>query len=155
MFGVPVDAWYTWLGLSLASIALVGVGAALPTAPPPAAADAADTVDRAAATAHPATAEQPLDAEAIRITPRELGLRNDAGTTHATFAFGPVTPAGRTAALTDVLRGAPPASRFDSDAGLCDAAAAARATPSSWRPVDGPLIVRHVVWGECDVTLVG
>lgn len=155
MFDVPVDAWYAWLGLSLASIALVGVGAALPTAPPPAAADAADTVDRTAATAHPATAEHPLEARAIRIEPRELGLRNDAGTTHATFAFGPVTPAVGSRALTAVLRGAPPESRFDSGAALCDATRTAREGPSRWRPIDGPLIVRHVVWEGCDVTLVG
>lgn len=155
MIGVPVDAWYVWLGLSLASITLVGVGATLPTAPPPAAADAADTVDRTAATAHPATAEQPLDAAAVRIGPRQLGLRNDAGTTHATFAFGPVTPATESRALRAVLRGAPPASRFASGSALCAAGTEARNRTPQWRSVDGPLIVRHVVWEGCDVTLVG
>jgi hypothetical protein len=155
MIGVPVDAWYVWLGLSLASIALVGVGMALPTAPPPAAADAADTVDRTATTAYPATAEHPLDAESIRVGPRRLGLRNDAGTTHATFAFGPVTPATGSRGLRAVLRGAPPGSRFASGAALCDAGAFARQRAPRWRPVDGPLIVRHVVWEGCDVTLVG
>jgi len=155
MIGVPADAWYVWLGLSIASVALVGVGAALPTAPPPAAADAADTVDRTAATAHPATAEHPLDARAMRIGPRRLGLRNDAGTTHATFAFGPVTPAVGPRGLRAVLRGAPPESYFDSGEALCDAGRAARGRTPRWRSVDGPLIVRHVVWEECDVTLVG
>ncbi|AZH24959.1 DUF7283 family protein [Haloplanus aerogenes] len=155
MIGVPVDAWYVWLGLSLASIALLGVGATLPTAPPPAAADAADTVDRTAATAHPATAEHPLDATAVRVGPRRLGLRNDAGTTHAAFAFGPVTPATGSRALRAVLRGAPPATRFESGSALCDASADARDRAPRWRPVDGPLIARHVVWEGCDVTLVG
>ena len=155
MIGVPVDAWYVWLGLSLASIALVGVGATLPTAPPPAAADAADTVDRVAATARPATAEHPLDARSIRVGSRRLGLRNDAGTTHATFAFGPVTPTSGSGALQAVLRGAPPGSRFDSGGALCDAGRDARQRPAQWRPADGPLIVRHVVWEGCDVTLVG
>jgi hypothetical protein len=155
MFGVPVDAWYTWLGLSVASIALVGVGAALPTAPPPDAADAAETVDRTAATAHPATAEHPLRARSVRVDPRGIGLRTDAGTTHATFAFGPVTPATRSDALETVLRGAPPGARFDSGEALCEAASTARAVPARWRPADGPLIVRHVVWEGCDVTLVG
>ena len=155
MLGVPIDAWYTWLGLSIASIALVGVGAALPTGPPPAADDVADTVDRTAATAHPATAEHPLAARAVRIEPRSVGLRNDAGTTHATFAFGPVTPSARSDALTDVLRGVPPGSRFDSGSALCAAARTARERPSRWRPADDPLIVRHVVWEGCDVTLVG
>jgi hypothetical protein len=155
MIGVPVDAWYVWLGLSLASVALVGVGATLPTAPPPAAADAADTVDRTAATAHPATAEHPLDAAWVRVGERRLGLRNDAGTTHATFAFGPVTPAAGSHGLRAVLRGAPPGSRFDSGEALCAAGRAARGRTPRWRPVDGPLIVRHVVWEGCDVTLVG
>lgn len=155
MIGVPVDAWYSWLGLALASLALVGVGATLPTAPPPAAADAADTVDRTASTAYPATAEQPLDAESIRVGARRLGLRNDAGTTHATFAFGPVTPAVGSGGLQAVLRGAPPGSRFDSGEALCDAGTDARQRTPRWRPVDGPLVVRHVVWEGCDVTLVG
>lgn len=154
MIGVPIDAWYTWLGLSFAGIALVGVAAALPTAPPPDAADAAETVDRTAATAHPATAEHPLDARSIRIGPRQLGLRNDAGTTHATFVFGPITPAV-TRELRAVLRGAPPSARFESGDALCDAGTDARRRPPRWRPADGPLIVRHVVWEGCDVTLVG
>jgi hypothetical protein len=155
MFDVPVDAWYAWLGLSLASVALVGVGAALPTAPPPDAADAADTVDRVAAATYPTTAEHPLHARSVRVGPRELGLRNGAGTTHATYAFGPVSPAGDSPTLTAVLRGAPPASRFHSSEGLCDAAARARARRPRWRDADEPLIVRHVVWEGCDVTLVG
>ena len=155
MIGVPVDAWYVWLGLSLASVALVGVGTTLPTAPPPAAADAAETVDRTAATAHPATAEHPLDAASIRVGSRRLGLRNDAGTTHATFAFGPVTPATRARGLRAILRGAPPGAQFGSGEALCAAGRDARRRAPRWRSVDGPLIVRHVVWEGCDVTLVG
>jgi len=155
MFDVPVDAWYIWLGLSLASVALFGVGAALPTAPPPAAADAADTVDRVAAASAPVTAEHPLDAREIRVEPNELGLRNDAGTTHAKFAFGPVTPVGGARALTAVLQGAPPSSRYPSATAFCDAAATARDRPSRWQAADGPLMIRRVVWEGCHVTLVG
>jgi hypothetical protein len=155
MIGVPVDAWYVWLGLSLASAALVGVGATLPTAPPPDAAAAAGTIDRVAATAHPTTAEQPLDARSMRVGPKRLGLRNDAGTTHAAFAFGPVTPTVGSRPLQAILHGAPPDSRFDSGETLCAAGRDARQRAPRWRPVDGPLIVRHVVWEGCDVTLVG
>lgn len=155
MIGIPVDAWYVWLGLSFAGIVLIGIGATLPTAPPPAAADAADTIDRTAATAHPATAEHPLDATAVRIGPRRLGLRNDAGTTHATIAFGPVTPATASRALRAILHGAPPDSRFDSGTALCAAGSDARNQAPRWRPADDPLIVRHIVWEGCDVTLVG
>jgi hypothetical protein len=155
MFGVPIDAWYTWLGLSIASVALVGVAAALPTAPPPAATDAAETVDRTAATTHPATAEHPLNARAIRVEPRGIGLRNDAGTAHATFAFGPVTPASGSDPLTAILHGAPPGTRFASGEALCAAGRRARDRPPRWRSAEGQLIVRHVVWEGCDVTLVG
>lgn len=154
MFDVPVDAWYVWVGLTVASVALFGVGASLPSGPPPAAADAVDTVDRTAATDHTAAAEHPLDAAAIRVAPRQLGLRSDAGTTHATYAFDPVTPAVRPP-LTDLLRGAAPATRFDSGDELCGAAKRAREREPRWRPVDGPLVVRHLVWRGCDVTLVG
>jgi len=154
MFDVPVDAWYVWVGLSVVSVALFGVGASLPSGPPPAAADAVDTIDRTAATDRTAAAEHPLDADAVRIAPRQLGLRSDAGTTHARYAFGPVTPAVRPP-LTDLLRGVVPESRFDSGVELCAAAERAREREPRWRPVDGPLVVRHVVWGGCDVTLVG
>jgi hypothetical protein len=154
MFDVPVDAWYVWLGLAVASAALVGVGASLPTGPPPAAAGAADTVDRTAATDHPATATHPLDADEIRIGPRQLGLRTDAGSTHAVYAFGPVTPAVRSP-FDAVLRGVPPDARFDSGDDLCSSAAAERDRPRRWQPADGSLVVRHVVWEGCDVTLVG
>ena len=155
MLGAPVDAWYVWLGLSLAGVVLVGVGATLPTAPPPAATAVADTVDRTASTDRQATAEHPLDAAAMRLGPRRVGLRNDAGTTHAAFAFGPVTPVSGSRPLDAVLRGAPPSSRFASGDALCAASADARAREARWRPVDGPLVVRHVVWEGCDVTLVG
>jgi hypothetical protein len=155
MIDIPVDAWYVWLGLSLAGVSLVGIGATLPTAPAPAADDAANTVDRTASTAYAATAEHPLDAGSIRVGPTRLGLRNDAGTTHATFAFGPVTPTAGSRGLQAVLRGAPPGSRFASGEALCVAGRDAREREPRWRPVDGPLIARHVVWEGCDVTLVG
>jgi hypothetical protein len=154
VFDVPVDAWYAWLGLSIASVVLVGVGAALPTGPPPAAADAANTVDRTATATGSATAEHPIDADELRVGPRELGLRSDAGTTHARYAFGPVTPATQ-GALDAVLRGVPPSARFDSGAALCADATAARDRKPRWRRADGPLLVRRVVWEGCDVTLVG
>jgi hypothetical protein len=155
MFDVPVDAWYVWLGLSLASVSLLAVGAALPAQPPPDATDVADTVDRVAATTYPSNAAHPTAARAMRVGRRRLALRNDAGTTHAVFAFGPVTPASSASALHAVLRGAPPQSRFDSGTGFCDAAATARTRTPRWQRVDEPLLVRHVRWEGCDVTLVG
>ena len=154
MFDVPVDAWYTWLGLSLASVALFGVGASLPTAPPPAAADAADTVDRAASASAPVTAEHPLDARTVRIAPNRLGLRNDAGTTHATFAFGPITPVGPDGPLRTVLRGTHPSVLFESPTEFRQAVVAARSQEPEWES-STKITVRGVSWDGYRVTLVG
>jgi hypothetical protein len=155
MFDVPVDAWYVWVGLAVASVAVLGVVSTLPTAPPPDAASVAETVDRTAAAEYGATAEHPVDAEAVRLSPRGVGLRNGAGTTHASFAFEDVTPVARGTRLHAVLLGAPAASRFTSPSELARACATARARDPTWRPIGGPLVVRHLTWEGTDVTLVG
>jgi hypothetical protein len=155
MFDVPVDAWYVWVGLVVAGVALLGVVTSLPTAPPPDATSVAETVDRTAGTRYEATAEHPIDADAIRLTPHGVGLRNGAGTAHATFAFGDVTPVVRGTRLHAVLFGAPVASRFTSPTELAAASTAARERNATWRPTDGPVVVRHLTWEGTDVTLVG
>lgn len=155
MFDTPVDGWYAWLGVAAASATLFGVATGLPTAPPPDAAGVADTVDRTTTAEFEATAEHPLDAEAVELTPRGIGLRNDAGTTHATFAYGPVTPVAEGTALWRVLVGVPPDRAFDSDRAFRRALERARGNDTGWRTVDGPLRVRHLTLEGRDVTLVG
>lgn len=156
MFGVHADGWYAWLGVAAVGVAVLAVVLGLPTAPPPDAAGAADAVDRTAAAEYGASAAVPLDAaRRVVIDPRGIGLRNDAGTTRATFAYGPVTPVGGGGPLRRVLEGAPPGTVFGSAAALRRAAAAARDRDGGWRPVDGPLLVRHVALEGRDVTLVG
>ncbi|MFB6302249.1 MAG: hypothetical protein ABEH78_05245 [Haloferacaceae archaeon] len=156
MFGPPVDGWYAWLGVAAAGVAVLAVVLGLPTAPPPDAAGTADVVDRIAATEYGASAERSLvAATGVRITPRGIGLRNGAGTTHAAFAYGPVTPVRSGGPLREVLEGAPTAAAFDSADEFRRAAAAARDREAEWRPVDGRLIVRHVALEGTDVTLVG
>lgn len=156
MFEVPVDGWYAWLGVAAASVAVLAAVLALPTAPPPDAAGAADVVDRIAATEYGASAEHPLDAASeVRISSRGIGLRNDAGTTSATFVYGPVTPVEGGGPLRRVLEGASPDVVFDSPAELRRTATAARERRATWRPVDGRLIVRHLALEGTDVTLVG
>lgn len=157
MFDVPIDGWYAWLGVAATSAALLGAAVGLPTTPPPDAAGVADTIDRTAATEYGARAEHPLDAADVRLHPERVGLRTDAGTVHAAFVYGPVTPVAGHGRLEAVLAGARPAGRFDSPGELRRAAARARsrARDRGWRRVDGPLVVRHVVWGGVDVTLVG
>ena len=157
MFDVPVDGWYAWLGVAAASAALFGATAGLPTTPPPDAAVVADTVDRTATTEYGARAEHPLDAAELRLHPERVGLRTDAGTVHAAFVYGPVTPVAGDAELEAVLAGARPGGQFDSPGELRRATtrARSRARDDGWRRVDGPLVVRHVVWEGVDVTLVG
>ena len=157
MFDAIVEAWYGWLGLSIAGVALFGAAAGLPTAPPPDAGAAGATIDRVAAAEYSATAEHPLDATEIRLGTRRIGLRSDAGTAHATLSFGPVTPIPvGDSALRDVLYGTPPERAFDSPDAFRGAVVDARAnaTDASWRPVDRTLVVRRVTWENIDVVLV-
>jgi hypothetical protein len=154
-----MEAWYGWLGLSMAGVALFGAAAGLPTAPPPDAGAAGATIDRVAATEYPATAEHPLDATEIRLGTRRIGLRSDAGTAHATLSFGPVTPVqpgDSDSELRDVVYGTPPEQAFESPKEFRQSIVNARADASdaSWRPVDRTLIVRRVTWEGVDVVLV-
>jgi len=155
VFDVPLDGLYAWVGLATASAVLLAAATGLPTTPPPDAAGVADTVDRTAVTAYGATAEHPVDATEIELTPNGIGLRNDAGTTHATFAYGPVTPVLPGTTIEAVLDGVPPERAFGTAAAFERAVERARARESEWRPVDGPIRVRHVVGEGYDVTLVG
>jgi len=152
-----MEAWYGWLGLSMAGVALFGAAAGLPTAPPPDAGAAAATIDRVAAAEYAATAEHPVDAAEIRLGTRRVGLRSDAGTAHATLSFGPITPVPPgDSELRDVLHGTPPERAFGSPDGFRQSVVDARATASnaSWRPVDRTLVVRRVTWEGVDVVLV-
>ncbi|USZ68911.1 hypothetical protein NGM10_04040 [Halorussus salilacus] len=153
MFDAPVETWYLWVGLALASSAALGLAVSLPRAPPPDAAGVADTVDSVAASDRAATAVHPVSAE-VRIGPYRVWLRDDGATGHATLAYGPVTPVRRGTALWDVLRGTPPESAFGSPGAFRDAAADARDRPPAWRTT-GELTVRAVSWEGVDVTLVG
>ena len=154
MFDAPVETWYLWVGLALASTAAVGVAATLPRTPPPDAASAAETVDAVAASAYESTGVHPVAADAVRVGPYRIWLRDDGATGHATFAYGPVTPVRRGTSLRDVLRGAPPDSAFGTPAAFRRAAADARERTPEWRAPD-ELTVRHVSWEGVDVTLVG
>jgi hypothetical protein len=155
MFDAPVDAWYVWVGLAVASLALFGTAGSLPSTAPPDAAGAADTVERVAVASHETTAEHPVSADAIRLGPHRLALRNDGGTSHAAFAFGPVTPVADGSKLDAVLHGTPTDVVFDSRGGFQQAVVDARTRDPVWHPTDRSLVVRRVSWEGYDVTLVG
>ncbi|MFT4946409.1 MAG: hypothetical protein ACI8TL_000644, partial [Natronomonas sp.] len=71
----PADAWYVWVGVVFVSIAVAGVVVSLPSEPPPDAGEAANTVDRAAASEHGTRVRYELDAERARIGTKQLTLR--------------------------------------------------------------------------------
>jgi hypothetical protein len=155
MFDAPVDTWYLWLGVATASALALGVAAALPATVPPDAQRAAATVDAVATSPHNATGEHSVDATAVKFGSRRVALRNDGGTAHAAFAYGPVTPVRNGTALAAVLRGEPPGSVFPNATAFREAGAAARNRTRAWRETDGRLVARRVTWEGVDVTLVG
>lgn len=153
MLDTPVDATYVWFGLAVVGVAALGLALRLPAAPAPDAAGVADTVDSAAASPHDATAAHAVAADAVKVRPRRLSLRSRRGVARAPLGY-PVTPAGD-GELDAVLHGTPPGDAFDSAADFCRAAERARDGRPSWQPVDDRVLVRHVTWEGCDVTLVG
>jgi hypothetical protein len=154
MLDAPVDAWYVWIAVAAASVATLGVALSFPTAPPPDAAGVADTVDSVARCEYAATAEHPVAAAKIRIGPYRLGLRNDAGTAHATFATGPVVPIRDGTPLAAVVRGTSPRKAFDSSAAFRRAVERARERDATWHPADDRLLARCLSWEGVDATLV-
>lgn len=153
MFETLTDSWYVWLGLTVVAAVTVGVAVGLPTVPPPDATSAAGTIDSVAGRVAPTSATHAVTANRLRIETDQLTLRNDAGVAHATFAFGPVVPAGD-GPLAAVADGATPESVFESSIAFGDAVEAARNRTAEWR-VGSRLSIRHVSWGGEDVTLVG
>lgn len=155
MFDVPVDAWYVYLGLAVASGAMVSLAGAMPAAAPPDANGAARTVDSVAASQHASVGSHPLaDANAVRVGSDTLSLRGPGGTAHAGLGYGPVVFAPEESPLGRVLRGHPPEGVFDSPAEFEQAVAERLDADPKWYRTDR-LLVRRVTWEGTDVVLVG
>lgn len=154
MFDAPMDTWYVWIGVAVASLAVAGVAVELPAEPKPDAAGVADTVDRVAASPYPARASHPVSADAVRFGDDRIELRNGDGIARERFSHGPVVPVGG-GRLEKVLDGAPARYYYDSVGDFRTALDDARNASGEWRPVDGRIVVRKVTWRNEDVTLVG
>lgn len=148
------DALNLWIATGVAATAFLGVAIAFPAAPPPGAADVADTVDRVAAAEYPSTSTYTLTADAARIGPRRIALRAESGTSTAEFAYGPVVPVHDRGRLVAVLGGTPPAELFDNTTAFRRSVDRARNRTPRWEPADS-LRVRRVSWEGIDVTIVG
>lgn len=155
VFDVPIDGWYAWLGVAAVSVLALGLTTTLPSTPPPQAAPAAEAIDRTAASDYDATAEIPVDARQVRLGRHQVGLRNDAGSTHASLSYGPVISARSDPRLEAVLYGESPSRAFESAAAFEAAVEATRDEEPNWKPIEGPILVRRVFWRGVDVTLVG
>lgn len=155
MFDTPADAWYVWLGVSVVSLATLGVVVGLPTAAPPAATAAADAIDEVATSPPGSTTTHSIDADGIRLDRRQLGLRGPGGTAHASVVFGSITPAVTDERLERVGDGARPSDVFDSPTEFERSVTAARQSASDWQPAPDRLVVRRVSWEGVDVVLVG
>jgi hypothetical protein len=154
MFDTPLDGIVLWMGLSVASLAALGVAVGLPTTSAPDAAGLADAVDRVAASPWQATARVPIEAEAIRLGSTRLSLRSGGRTSHASFAVATATPVGD-GQLRRVLRGRAVSDVFDSQREFRRALSRYPVRPIEWRDAPPRLRVRRVTWGEVDATLVG
>ncbi|MEF8852085.1 MAG: hypothetical protein V5A44_08775 [Haloarculaceae archaeon] len=155
MLDVPVESTYIWFGLVVVSATLVTLVLRVPTAPPPDAAATARTIDSVAASPYEARGRQPLDAAAIRLGSERVGLRTGGGAAHAAFAYGTVVPAFGDERLSAVLRGRPPSAVFDTRDAFAAALNRSATTDPAWQPAPDVLLVRRVIWGDVNATLVG
>lgn len=164
----PADAWYTWVAVALVSVAIGAIVLGLPTQPPPDADGAANAIDRIATSDAGASATYEHEATEIRLGTRQLWLRNDAGTAHASVAFDSVTPLRATEgeareAADKLLNGQPPdpvvsATDFANESVLWESFAESRRALDSegpeWRPAAGAIRVRTVQLDGRRVVLV-
>jgi len=155
MFEAPLDAWYVWIGLAVASSAMFGVASVLPSAAPPDASGSARTVDSVAASDHAAVGKHPLsNTKSVRIGVDSISLRGPGGTANAGFGYGPITPVASGSVLAPVLRGEPPEAVFDTPEAFQRATTQAREPEPHWKETDR-LLVRRVSWEGIDAVLVG
>ncbi len=155
MLGVPVDTWYVFLAVSIASTAIAGVGTQLTASHAPSAASVAATIDEVAASPAPTTGRHPLGADRIELGTRTLTIAYGDRTDQARYRFGPVVPIEADQRLQTVLAGAPPQHVFNSQAAFNETLATARARAPVETSVDGSVRVRTVAWNDTTVTLVG
>ncbi|WP_254273711.1 DUF7283 family protein [Haloarcula marina] len=153
MFDTHVETLFVWAALGIASVAVFGVVAGLPTAAPPDAAALAATADEVATSPGGSAVTRDLSAEEWRLSANEVGLRNDGGTAHATFLTAIVPATGSD--LRAVLDGRRPGTVFESSLAFEQACARAQTDGPGWRPAPNRATARRVVWGDVDVTLVG
>lgn len=158
-FEAPADAWYVFVGVSIVSVAAAGVAMGFPAGLGPDATGAMNQIDQVAGSNYETYATQEHDADAFRVDSKQISLRNDHGTAHATVSFGTMAPVRGHDDLERVLGGEPVedvfTDRTDFESGFRTAQETVHGGGSSeWRTARGQLRVRKVIWGDVSVTLV-
>lgn len=154
MFDPALDGVAGWLGLATVSLAVAGVAVALPSTAPPDAGALAATIDEVTTSPHTVATSVKPDADAIRIRPAQVSLREAGVTAHGELVAGGAVWA-RADRLQSVLAGRSPRAVFGDRTDFQRAVAAARAASGAWRSAPETVRVRRVTWREVDVTLVG
>ncbi len=154
MLDAPIETWYVWLGLGVASVVVAGLALALPTSSPPSAIPVADAVDGVASSPHEARTTVEVPGEQMRLESDAVAVRSDGGTAHARFTYGPVTPVGD-GRLREVLYGRQPEDVFENRRQFETAISAARNRTATWQETPDRLVVSRVEWRDVDATLVG
>lgn len=149
-FEAPVDAWYVWFGVGIVSVALAGIALGLPTAPPPDANAAANSIDTVVGSPYNASATLEHDADAIKVDNRTIALRNDHGESSASLAFEEVIyvtderPRNVTyGSSMSAEFGGPGKSASTSTQFITTLADEAN---TDWQPAGGELVVRTITW---------
>ncbi|MFD1566632.1 DUF7283 family protein [Halolamina litorea] len=153
MLSFPTDSPALHAGLVLAAVAFIAVAGSLPARPAPDAGGVADTVDRVAVAEAPSITTHGHAADSVRLRPDGIALRNEGGTAHATFAFGPIVPV-RDGPLRAVLAGTAPQTAFSDRDAFIAAVEAARNRDPRWVASE-KITVTGVSWDGERFTLVG
>ncbi|MDZ7849308.1 MAG: hypothetical protein U5K70_00330 [Halodesulfurarchaeum sp.] len=154
MFGLPAETTWVWVGLTLASAAMLAVVLGVPTAAPNAE-RAATAVEEVAVSEHGGEATLELRAQEIRLGPDRIGLRGPGGSAHADIRYGTIIPVPPDSKLELVLDGQPPETVFVRPATFRKAASGTRSRTPEWREAGDQLRIKWVHYGEVSGVLVG
>ncbi|MFW6004001.1 MAG: DUF7283 family protein [Halodesulfurarchaeum sp.] len=154
MFGLPAETTWVWVGLTLASAAMLTVVIGVPTAAPNAE-RVATAIEDVAVSEHGGEATLELRADEIRLGPDRIGLRGSGGSAHADIRYGPIIPVPPDSKLERVLEGQPPETVFVRPATFRQAATRAQLETPEWRAAGDRLTIKQVHYGEVNGVLVG
>ncbi|AEH37558.1 hypothetical protein Halxa_2942 [Halopiger xanaduensis SH-6] len=102
----PADAWYTYVAVSIVSVALAGLALGVATGPPPDAPAAANAIEGATGSEYAASATYEHDADRVTVDRRTITMENEHGTAHASFSYGVVVPVNGHERLENLTDGA-------------------------------------------------